>query len=333
MKNLSSILLGIFCLALAGLTFSSCRGNEGGEEEIKPDYNPEISTWYKEFESIKQTGTFGLCWGHSLRIPELKLNDYTYKGVYDTPEKLAQLREDIFSDETYFPAYRGSLDVFSLETWNQMLANEPDNIDPDWWRPEIEKYLHNDPEVVELHWTYNDNLSFTTYALVSPFKIIYDNILSFLIYYHGSKSTKSTEMERRVLPTKSSSEDSGANSNNGISHTEYHEVVFSLGNKKYYSQVSCTLSGEKINGDQIVKDIKLDTDNNVEGSNYQSKEDITEKSFSKGSGGSVSYDYACGIANASNSVSLTYEEGSYSFFGSYITKDWGSNAILANEMD
>ena len=201
-------LLTLYILSslMASITLLSCRGNEGGEEEIKPDYNPEISIWYQEFESIKQTGTFGLCWGHSLRIPELKLNDYTYKGVYDTPAKVAQLRNAIFSDETYFPAYRGSLDVFSLETWNQMLANEPDNIDPDWWRPQIYMFLQEEPEVVELHWTYNDNLSFTTYALVSPFKIIYDNILSFLIYYHGSKSTKSTEMERRVLPTKSSSE-------------------------------------------------------------------------------------------------------------------------------
>ena len=332
MKNLSSILLGIFCLALAGLSFSSCRGNEG-EEEIKPDYDLSIAVWYKEFETIKNMGIFGTTWGQNLSLPELKLTDYTYKGIYDTPEKLAQLREDIFSDETYFPAYRGSLDVFSLETWNQMLANEPDNIDPDWWRPQIYMFLQEEPEVVELHWTYNDNLSFTTYALVSPFKIIYDNILSFLIYYYGSKSTKSTEMERRVLPTKSSSEDSGANSNNEISHTEYHKVVFYLGNKEYYSQVSCTLSGEKINDDQIVKDRELDTDNNVEGSNYQSKEGITEKYFSEGSGGSVSYDYACGIANASNSVSLTYERGEYSFLGEYITKDWGSHAILANEMD
>ena len=181
MKTKTSILY-FMSLLLASITLLSCRGNEGGEEEIKPDYNPEISTWYKEFESIKQTGTFGLCWGHSLRIPKLKLNDYTYKGVYDTPAKVAQLREAIFSDETYFPAYRGSLDVFSLETWNQMLANEPDNIDTDTWRPQVFIYLQNEPEVVELHWTYNDNLSFTTYALVSPFKIIYDNILSFLIY-------------------------------------------------------------------------------------------------------------------------------------------------------
>lgn len=182
MKNLSSILLGIFCLALAGLTFSSCRGEEGGEEEVKPNYDPTISVWYKEFETIKNMGIFGTIWGYNHRIPELKLTDYTYKGVYDTPEKLAQLREAIFSDETYLPAYRGSLDEFTLETWDQIIANEPDNIDTDTWRPQVFIYLQNEPEVVELHWTYNDNLSFTTYALVSPFKIIYDNILSFLVY-------------------------------------------------------------------------------------------------------------------------------------------------------
>ena len=199
MKNLSSILLGIFCLALAGLTFSSCRGNEGGEEEIKPDYDLSIAVWYKEFETIKNMGIFGTTWGQNLSLPELKLTDYTYKGICDTPQKIAELRQAIFSDDTYVPAYRGSMDEFTLETWDQIIANEPDNIDPDWWKPEIEKYLHNDPEVVELHWTYKDQMSFTTFALVSPLRVIYDNILGFLYFGSQVTSVHSRELDRTVL--------------------------------------------------------------------------------------------------------------------------------------
>lgn len=81
MKNLSSILLGIFCLVLGGLSFNSCYGNEGGEEEIKPDYDLSIAVWYKEFETIKNMGIFGTTWGQNLSLPELKLTDYTYKGI------------------------------------------------------------------------------------------------------------------------------------------------------------------------------------------------------------------------------------------------------------
>ena len=218
MKNLSSILLGIFCLALAGLTFSSCRGNEGGEE-IKPDYDSSISVWYKEFENIKDYGIFGYyTWGYNHRIPELKLTDYTYKGIYDTPEKLAQLREAIFSDNTYVPVYRNGLETFSLETWDQIMERNAANVNRDVKIAKIDSLLKTNPEVVELHWTYNDNLSFTTHALVTPFAINYDNILWNLIYGYGIRSTNPADLQRNVLRTKSSSE----NDENDVNPNVYY---------------------------------------------------------------------------------------------------------------
>lgn len=358
MKNLSSILLGIFCLVLGGLSFNSCCGNEGSEEEVKPNYDPSISVWYKEFETIKNMGIFGSIWGCNLRLPELKLTDYTYKGVYDTPEKLAQLREAIFSDDTYVPAYRGSFDEFTLETWDQIIANEPDNIDPDWWIPVIDSIIQLEPEVIELHWTYENKLNFTTYALVSPFRIHYDNILWFLIYKHSGQSTKSTEIERGILPTKSSSEndsDTGiSNEGKKISHTEEYKVsTTGPNNKTYYSKVTCTLKGEirkdyYIGDDnkpyyilkEYITDRELTTSHNTEGSNYQAVGMVTETQYISGFDGYVSYSYACGIANknnsdgSSNTISLSYTGGgSYSFTGTFIDKEWGTDAIQAVNMD
>lgn len=359
MKNLSSILLGIFCLALAGLTFSSCRGNEGGEEEIKPDYDSSISVWYKEFENIKDYGIFGYyTWGYNHLIPELKLTDYTYKGIYDTPEKLAQLREAIFSDNTYVPVYRNGLETFSLETWDQIMERNAANVNRDVKIAKIDSLLKTNPEVVELHWTYNDNLSFTTHALVTPFAINYDNILWNLIYGFGIRSTNPADLQRNVLRTKSSSENDEDEEDDEInidgmaerkSHTDKHELFMNIsGGYTLKLSISCTLSAtlqddesKPYYGEYEVSSRKYETENNnYNGSGYVTFVDYHETRFYTGVAGSVNYYFAMGIAEREKDTNndgeydendvnpnVYYSGSDYTFVGVFEKKTKGFNAI------
>ncbi|MBR0334806.1 MAG: hypothetical protein IIX13_07725 [Bacteroidales bacterium] len=352
-------LLTLYILSslMASITLLSCRGNEGGEEEIKPDYNPEISTWYKEFESIKNTGTFGLCWGYSMRIPELKLNDYTYKGVYDTHEKVAQLREAIFSDNTYVPVYRDNWEVFALETWDQIKETDVHNINRERTTLFIDSLLKTAPEVVELHWTYNNNLSFTTHALVTPFKINYDNILGNLIYI-SVKSANTSDLKRNVALTKSSSEndndDDVENMKKNVSYKETHTLNVRLSNYNHNLSVSCTLKGElqdnenePFYGEYLVKsrEYKIDN-NNYTGSRYYTYAGYHQKSFYDGVSGSVSYDYTLCIADKEQDTnqdgkidgedlppSVHYGVSGYTYTGYFREKSEGSSLITASMLE
>ena len=235
---------------------------------------------------------------------DLSLISYQYLGRVQDEDVARNLYDEILSDKSELPAYRGSLDGFSMETWREIKNNPCDNINQIFFERYVDSLLETSPGIVELTWSYKRKV-FKTKSLISnkTHRIEYDNVLSHLVI--GSFST---EANRLIVPRKKTRTES---------HSEY-ELAY-----HYENSAEITINGNKVGAyieytvygeydSHHDKDIKKRTMNswksNYNGSNYNAIAAIKEINFSTGTyvSGCFEVSYVYGIAPTTYGMTSSY---------------------------
>lgn len=166
-----------FFYLLAGAMLISCNVNSA--DTIS---DTRWETWRQQFEYAKDRGMQTRVGSNDLRFL-----DYTYLGVIESDGKVAELVDEMFSENSMFVLYRGigfsDFEIVSIDDIPRILEIPDKGVDLfKELKQQLKTRIHPGMEAVSLCWSYRGT-EFNSVAIVSDDHggFVYDNIGSYVV--------------------------------------------------------------------------------------------------------------------------------------------------------